>query len=213
MKRRLVLQGAILAVLACGVGVSIGRLSNNVPTADAKAQVSSLFIHPSVTAPNVNISLSKMLIPVSQSEAHNFFHTKVHNAAGDMVTVSADRPVLMVASWCKWCHKTLQLLAAQHLLNHVQVVVVLDNGAEVGQKPEVVKSVHQEQEIFEREMKKIHVNLPPADLLYSLPTDKFDKHVSAVPLLISHYNGKWQELKGYVPNPKIWQNAIVGIHG
>ncbi|MFD1674826.1 TlpA family protein disulfide reductase [Alicyclobacillus fodiniaquatilis] len=154
--------------------------------------------------------LSTLLQPVRAKLQSELWQARLHNASGHMTTLPTDRPVLIVASWCAFCHQTLQLLSQHDLLNKVQVVVALDDGSEVGGKPANVKTVKDEETIFEREMRELHVTLPTNELLYSLPTDSFDHDVSAVPLLLVHRDGKWQELKGYVPDADVWRQALDG---
>lgn len=135
--------------------------------------------------------------------------TPVHNGRGDVVHVAPDKPLLVVAYWCPYCHKALQLLQQNHLLDEVQILAVFFNSSEGGQKPVEVKSVGQAKTLMEQALKSAGVPVTMAnDVLYALPSDGMDAQFQAVPDLLVPKQGTWYMLKGFVPDVRTWQQAL-----
>lgn len=194
-------------VVVCGVAGYVGGLaawqhSGGASTASTNPPVSGQT--PTSTSPNL-----PGLTAADAKWVNGILSTPVHDSAGQVVHVSPDKPILVVAYWCPFCHKTLQLLEQNHLLDKVQILAMFFNGSEGGQKPAQVTSVEQAKSLMAQALTSVGIPESKAnDVLYALPSDGMDSQIQAVPDLLVPKQGKWYMLKGFIPDVHIWQQAL-----
>ncbi|WP_035462560.1 hypothetical protein [Alicyclobacillus macrosporangiidus] len=206
-KRKLL--GLSALVLAAGAGYAGGTVAGWRTAGQALTSATTLSPAGEADPGTTASSALPGLVSADDNWMEGILKTPVHDASGHVVRVSSDRPVLVVAYWCPYCHKALQLLSQNHLLDKVQILAVFFNSSEGDQKPVQVTSVEQAKSLMAQSLKSAGVPESKAnDMLYALPSDGMDSQIQAVPDLLVRKQGKWYVLKGFVPDVHTWQQVL-----
>jgi thiol-disulfide isomerase/thioredoxin len=203
-QKALSVAGLVLVAGAAGYvgGFTAGLHPGGASTASANPSASSQ------TTPQTNPNLPG-LTAADTKWVNGILSTPVHDSAGQVAHVSPDKPILVVAYWCPYCHKALQLLEQNHLLDKVQILAVFFNSSEGNQKPVQVTSIGQAKSLMAQALKSVGIPESKAnDVLYALPSDGMDSQIQAVPDLLVQKQGTWYMLKGFVPDVRTWQQAL-----
>ncbi|WP_040290561.1 thioredoxin family protein [Alicyclobacillus hesperidum] len=125
---------------------------------------------------------------------------------GKIVPFPTNRPVLIVASWCPYCAKTLTLLQETNLLDKVQLV-----GAGNSYVPEVVNSSDPLQKAktnMKVKLDQLGIDVSLNQILLALPKNGLDSLVHGYPTLLVPRDGMWYVKQGYVADKSFWFKAL-----
>jgi thiol-disulfide isomerase/thioredoxin len=218
MKKNLLIQGAVLSLVAVGFGFLGGKLGQqhnssehalatvpNTVQQQGGQTIQSQLVQP----PEVAGATFKGLNPIDSKWIQTFLGTKVRNSADESVSIPTNKPILVVAPWCTYCHQSIQLLSQNGLMDKVQVVGAAFNYSETSKKNTLnVTTVSQGEDLMQKALAQEKVSLSSDKMLYALPSDGLDKQLPAFPLLLVPHDGKWYMQEGFYPGVSQWKQVL-----
>ncbi|MCL6547695.1 MAG: hypothetical protein K6T30_02150 [Alicyclobacillus sp.] len=133
---------------------------------------------------------------------------RVQTADGKQVPFPTDKPVIVMAPWCKYCHMTLQLLQREGLLPRVTVVAAGLEFSESGKQANSRVTLAEAKQEVQKSFDHIGVKLSAKNVLYALPGTAVDKVITGYPDVFVPHGGRLYVQPGYVADERFWQMLL-----
>ncbi|AEJ43672.1 hypothetical protein TC41_1745 [Alicyclobacillus acidocaldarius subsp. acidocaldarius Tc-4-1] len=137
---------------------------------------------------------------------------QVDTASGEAVKLPLDRPVVVFAPWCEYCHRLEQMLSREGLLDQATWVAA---GFEIYEYPitqnatttrSLLTLAEAEQKV-KASYEALHLPMP-AHVLYAMPGTPLAEAVRGYPDVFVLHDGRWYLQPGYVDAPGFWKTIL-----
>ncbi|WP_206830146.1 hypothetical protein [Alicyclobacillus fructus] len=209
---------AALLVTGCGTATSVSKPSD-VTTGISSHPASSREVTGVNVLPSPHAVLGSEtwhgLSTVPSSMLQVLETARVETASGQTVVLPLDRPVIVFAPWCKYCHELAQTLKQEGLLNQATWVAagferyeypMTQNGTML-QLPMPFTLAEAQQKV-QQAFAALGVPMPER-VLYAMPGTALANAIRGFPDVFVPHDGRWYLQPGYVENTTFWR-AILG---
>ncbi|MBX5437799.1 MAG: hypothetical protein IRZ33_11380 [Alicyclobacillaceae bacterium] len=148
------------------------------------------------------------LSPASADLERTLRSATVQTADGKQVPFPTDKPVVVMAPWCRYCHLTLQLLQKEGLLPKVTVIAAGLEFSESGKQANSHVTLASAEQTVQKSLDDIGVKISAKDVLYALPGTAVDKAVTGYPDVFVPHAGHLYLQPGYVADARFWHALL-----
>lgn len=139
--------------------------------------------------------------PLTRTEAERLLAGPVDTVHGQRVRLPENRPVLFMAWWCPYCHKTLTTLRLSPVLSHLSVVSIWVTAGHV-EPP--IRNAADAARVTEAALHRIGVHIPLSHLYLAMPSSPVNREIQGIPMVMTPYRGVWYQAAGAPQKTSDW---------